>query len=151
MVYLRMGLQPFSFSYLCVGYGHYRGLNTDQGEVCEFRIIHFFLSHATTTSTVESPPERGELVHGKSISFGPGRNRFSFLLCYRFSLWTSVSNLDSLWFSVMSKIVVIAWPFITNAHKRKWIKEMLSQPLKLRAQGKEESTLRRWTNWEGLK
>lgn len=135
-----MELQPLYFSYFCAclrrsgiwpqqSSEHRPGccmwLYMDQGEICEFRIINFFLLHATTTSTKGSPPERGELAHDKTISFETGRHGFSFLLCYRFSLWTSESNLGSLWFSVRCKIVVIAWPFITSAHKRKCIKETL--------------------------
>lgn len=94
---------------------------------CVFRTINFFLLHATTTSTVGSPPERGGLVHHYSISCGPGRCGFSFLLWQIVSV--SLSNLDSLWLSVMCKIVGIVWPFITIAHKRKWI-NVESQPLK---------------------
>lgn len=60
--------------------------DTEQGETWEFRIILSLLSRAITTSRAGSPPEREELVHGKSIAFATGRCGFSFLLCYRFSL-----------------------------------------------------------------
>lgn len=83
--------------------------------------------HMPPPSTVGSPPERGGPVHHYSISCGPGRRGFSFLLWQIVSV--SLSNLDSLWLSVMCKIVGIVWPLITIAHKRKWI-NVESQPLK---------------------
>lgn len=134
-----MGLQPLHFSYFsaCVKRSWmWPPQSSERGPVlyanrCKpgwsMRIWNIlFLSLAPTTSTAGSPPERGGLARDKRISFEPGTHGFSFLLCYRFSLWTSESNLHSLWFSVRCKIVAIAWPFISNAHKRKWIKEMWS-------------------------